>query len=60
MYVIPSLVYLKLIVFEDKKFSARNILYSIPPILMIIVGAIMAVICTTNVVVQQVRALFGV
>jgi hypothetical protein len=57
MYVIPSFVYLKLVVFEDRKLSFRNILFAIPPILMIVGGGILAVICTSNVVIKQITEL---
>eukprot|EP01080_Neovahlkampfia_damariscottae_P011650 gene11650-4889_t len=60
MYVIPSLVYLKLVVFEEKTFSFKKLLYSIPPVMMVVGGAILAIICTTNVIIKEVRGLFSV
>jgi hypothetical protein len=60
MYVIPSFVYLKLVVFEDRKLSFRNVFFAIPPVLMIIGGGILAIICTSNVIVKQIIELIPV
>jgi hypothetical protein len=58
MYVIPSLIYLKLVIYADRKFSVRNIIQSILPGIMIIVGTFLAVVCTITVVYSEAKTWF--
>eukprot|EP01080_Neovahlkampfia_damariscottae_P009151 gene9151-1239_t len=58
MYVIPGLIFMKLVVFEEKIFSVRKVIQSILPMLMIIVGTILAIICTVTVAYSEIKTWF--
>jgi hypothetical protein len=58
MYVIPSLMYLKLVIFADRKFSFRNVIQSILPGIMVVVGTFLAIVCTITVVYSEAKTWF--
>jgi len=57
MSIIPSLIYLKVIVFEDKKISLKNLFHAILPLTIFILGCSMAVVCTVVVVYNGINTL---
>eukprot|EP01080_Neovahlkampfia_damariscottae_P009150 gene9150-1238_t len=59
MYILPSLMYLKLVVYEEKSFSMKKLLYSIIPILMIVVGTFLSIACTITVAYTEINSWFN-
>ena len=53
MYVIPSMIYMKLVIFEHKKFTPMRILQSILPIFVLIVGILFMIFCTATVIFKE-------
>eukprot|EP01080_Neovahlkampfia_damariscottae_P008732 gene8732-680_t len=53
MYVIPSMMYIKLVIFEERKLTPYKILSSILPFFVLIVGVLFMIFCTAAVIFKE-------